>query len=342
VLKSGDQSAYVPFRLTVGGLPDGVKTAVMYLRAVSRRDGIRASDERSAVRETLLHGPNAAARFPETMYIGPGEMPVGGPAAGSSRRSTAAPAEASAILALQQRAAERQKAAAEAARQKAEAKARDPFLFPFEDYYLIDLKTGRADTPRLLERALSLPAGDYDVYVALIDRARLKTSGATIVRHTVTVPNYWNDELALSSLILAADVQTLAAPLSPQQQSEHPYTFGHAAVFPVTADAFTPNDVLSVVYQICNYGAPDSDLQAEYNFYRVDEGPRRLFNHTPPQQFADEDLPPPKAWETQAFATQAVSLQTFPPGRYELEVIVRDRLTRRSASGSVAFTVALR
>ena len=50
--------------------------------------------------------------------------------------------------------------------------------------------------------------------------------------------------------------------------------------------------------------------------------------------------PPTDPFETQAFATQAVSLRTFPPGLYELEVTVRDRLTRRTAARSVAFTVS--
>src|SRR4029078_1273925 len=109
-----------------------------------------------------------------------------------------------------QRAAERQKAAADAAKKKAETKERDPFLFPFEDYYVVDMKSAHTD-PRSLERALSLPPGEYDVYVALIDHARLKTSSPTIVRQTVKVPNFWNDELALSSLILASNVRTLTA-----------------------------------------------------------------------------------------------------------------------------------
>src|SRR5438045_2234121 len=43
VLKSGDQTAYVPFRLTLNG-PD-LKLPAMYVRAVSRRDGMRAADE---------------------------------------------------------------------------------------------------------------------------------------------------------------------------------------------------------------------------------------------------------------------------------------------------------
>jgi hypothetical protein len=213
-------------------------------------------------------------------------------------------------------------------------------LFPFEDYYVADVT--RDGNGTRLERALSLPPGEYDVYVGMIDRSRMKTSSPVIVRQTVTVPNFWNDEIALSSLILASDVRVLNAAPSAKQQAERPYTFGRAEVVPVSAASFTPSDVLSVVFQIVNYGAPDSDLQAEYNFYRLDSDPKVLFNRTPPQQFGDEDLPVPAPWESVAFATQTVSLQTFPPGRYELQVIVRDRLTRRSASGSTVFTVVAR
>ena len=342
VIKSSNLTAYVPFRLSIGALADQFKSAVMYVRAVTRHDGVRARDERSAARDWLQHDGGPLARMPETVFLGTGEMPVGGPGVGSSRRSTVAEAEASTRLALQQREAERQSAAAAAARRKAETKERDPFLFPFEDYYVLDLKAGRSADARTIERAVALPPGEFDVYVALIDRARLKTSGVTVVKQTWTIPDFWNDQLGLSSLILAADVRTLAATLSPQQQPEHPYAFGHAEVVPTHTATFTPRDVLSVVYQICNYGAPDADLQAEYNFYRTDGGSRTLFNHTEPQRFGDNDLPPPKPWETQAFAAQTVPLESFPPGSYELEVIVRDRLTRGSASNTVAFTVAAR
>jgi hypothetical protein len=134
----------------------------------------------------------------------------------------------------------------------------------------------------------------------------------------------------------------LKAPLAAAQQIEHPFTFGHAEIVPVTAASFTPGDALSIVYQICNYGAPDADLRAEYNFYRIGEGPRRLFNRTEPQAFADADLPPPQPWTNQAFAMQTVSLASFAPGEYELEVVVHDRLTRGSATSSVAFTVGVR
>jgi hypothetical protein len=335
VLKSGDRTAYVPFRLTLSG-PD-LKAPALYVRAVSRRDGMRASDERSSLREWLLRGGDVMPRTPETVWVGIGEMPIGGPAIASSRQSTAAAAAASGTLLMQQRDYEKQKAAAEAAKKRAETTERDPFLFPYEDYFFFDLKSVHS-----VERALALPPGEYDVYVGLIDRARVKTSSPQVLKHTVVIPDFWSDQLVLSSLMLVREVRPLKAPLPAGQQIERPFAFGQAEVVPVTSPSFTPDDALSVVYQICNYGAPDTDLRAEYNFFRTADGSRRLFNRTEPQLFSDADLPPSQPWINQAFAMQTVSLKSFPPGQYELEVLVRDRLTQESATRSVAFTVGVR
>jgi hypothetical protein len=339
ILKSGDQTAYVPFRLTYKGAAEGFTSAVIYVRAVTRRDGMRASEEHSFLRDWLVRGNDVPSRMGETIYVGPGEMPVGGPAAGSGRRSIAAPAEALAVLALQQRAFDKQKAAAAEAKKQAETKARDPFRFAFEDYYLADTKSARDAGARVYERAMTLPPGEYDIFVGLLDRAHAKTSSPAILKRTLVVPDFWDDRLAVSSLILAKAVTPLKGPLPAAQQVEHPYTLGQTEVVPVVTPSFSPDEALSVVFQVSNYGAPDADLTIDYAFFRTD-GPRRLFNRTDAQQLSDDDLPPPGAWDTQAFAMQTVPLRSFPPGRYELEVIVKDRLTRATATGTVAFSVA--
>jgi len=342
ILKSRDQTAYVPFRLTLTALfpgADAFKSTALYVRAVSRHDGVRTSEEHSSVRDWLARGGDVLPPRSETVFVGPGELPIGGPAAGSGRRSVQAPAEASAILGLQQRQYEKQKAAEDAARKNAEKRERDPYLFPFEEYYFFDLKAPRAHDARLVERALALPPGEYDVYVALLDRARQKTSSPAILRRTIAIPDYWNDRLALSSLILISSINALKAPLSYDQQIERPYTLGQTEIVPVATRVFATSDVLSVVFQICNYGAPDADLTAEYNFFHDVNGTRRLFNRTPPQHLTDDDLPPPSPWETQAFTSQSVPLHSFSPGAYELEVTVRDRLTRSVAKESVTFMV---
>ena|SRR2546423_135690 len=333
VLKSPDHLAYLPFHVTLEH-PLDIKSAAMYIRAVSRHDGMRSAQERSFVRDWLLHGADVMPRNGETILLGAGEIPVGGPAVTSSRQSTAAAAEASAALALREREYEKQRREAEDAKKRAEDRTPDPFLFPFEEYYFFDAKAGGVD------RALALPSGEYDLYLAVVDRSRLKTSSAAVLHRTLSVPDL-SDQLALSSLILAKDIRQLASPLPRQQQGEHPYTFGNAEVVPLVNASFTRDDVLTVVYQILNYGAPDADLIADYAFYRTDGG-RVLFNRTNSQQFGDSDLPKPGAWDTAAFATQSVPLRPFPPGAYELEVTVRDRLTRGTATTSVAFSVGVR
>jgi len=338
-LKSANDASYVPFILDLNALPEGFRSATMYVRAVSRHDGLRSAEEHSAMRQRLLHGDPPPPRT-ETVWVSSGEMPVGGPGASSGRQSTQAVTGTSTMLALQQREFDKQKAAGEEARKKAESKRPDPLLFPFEEYYFFDVKPVRTGDPRSIERALALPAGEYDVYVGLLDHARAKTSSPVVIKRTVTVPDFWNDRLAVSSLVLVSGVQVLKTPLKSDEQEAHPYTLGLTEVTPRLSRSFAPDDPLSVVFQICNYGAPDSDLVVEYNFYRTVRGERTLFNRTDPQRYGDTDLPPAGGWESQTFAMQSVSLQTFPPGPYELEVTVKDRLTRGVATSTTTFTVA--
>jgi hypothetical protein len=336
VLKSANYTGYVPFTLTANA---PYASTAMYVRAVSRHDGMRSSSEHSYLRDWLLNNRDVMPRQAETVYVGIGEMPTAGLAGASSRTNTAQAAAASAFLAQQQKDMEKQQKAAEEAKRKAETRELDPLLFPFEEYFFFDLGNARGGEARTIERALALPPGEYDVYVGLIDRARIKTSSPAVLHRTVTVEDFWSDQLALSSLILARDVRSLKAAFAAPQQAEHPYAFGSAEVIPAAGATYTTDEALTVVFQVCNYGAPDSDLTANYTFYRLD-GERRLFNRTDPQLFSDADLPPAGAWESQAFASQTVPLKPFPPGRYELEVQVRDRLTRATAKGTVAFTVA--
>ena len=330
VLKSTDL-AYVPFQLALGDVARTAKTAALYVRVVSRHDGYRSAEETSALREWVTTGtPLPPARM-ETVTFGPGELPFG-LATRSSRRAVAAPAEASAVLALRQRQYERDRAA-DAESHRHEANQRDPYRFPFEEYYFFDVKSPHVD------RALAVPPGEYDVFAAFMDRGRVKTSSPTVVRHTIAVPDFWNLELRLSSVILVSDVHTLKAALPMKDQIERPYTWGQAEVVPAATTMFGRDDVLSVVYQLCNYGAPDTDVVAEYNFYHQVDGRRVLFNHTLPQELTNDDLPLPIQWETQGFVMQEVPLRPFAPDTYELEIVVRDRLTRGRAAETITFTV---
>lgn len=336
VLKSVGRKAYVAFVISTEAVTMSLKSGTLYVRAVSRpRPGGVAVEQHSDIRG-WLRGAQSLARAPETVTVGAGEMPVGGPAVSSGRRSIQAPAEASTLLELQRRAAERQKARAEEERRALDE--RDPSLFPFEEYYFFESRTPRSDDRRLLGRAMAIAPGEYDLYVALLDRAHIKDAKPVVLERRLTIPDFWNDELRLSSLILTSDMKMLPTPLPKKERAEQPFTFGLASAVPNLTRTFSTKDVLTILYQICNYGAPGAELRADYRFYHVD-GARKLFNGTPPQELTDDDLPPTVGWETQAFAMQLVPLAPFPPGKYELEVTVNDRTTRSTAVGVAAFTV---
>jgi len=333
VLKSTDVG-YVPFRLNLAPMAEKPKSLAMYVRVVTRRDGYRATEETSSIREWAIRGgAGPPPRLFETVVVNPGEMPIGGVAVASSRRSVQAPAEEHAMIALLEQQYDKERAAGEAAKRREEIKNRDPYIFPFEEYYFFDVKS--AD----IERALAVPPGEYDVFVALVDRARIKTSTPVVVRHTIAVPDFWDLDLRLSSLMFVNEVRTLPSPLKPQQQIEHPYTWGRAEVVPSGTTVFGRDDTLKVVFQICNYGSPDIDVSADYTFYSKVGGLWKLFNRTDRQMLDRSDLPPAVGWETQGFVMQAVPLATFPSGDYKLEVAVKDRLTLGNATQAIEFTV---
>src|SRR5213593_4156871 len=132
VLKAPHATAYVPFRIDFGALADAMKSGAIYVRAVSRHDGLRAKDERSILHDWLLHAGDVAPRPQEAVMVPAGELPVGGPAIGSRREGISAAAASSAALALQQRALDRQRAADDAAKKKPEGLERNPYVVPFE------------------------------------------------------------------------------------------------------------------------------------------------------------------------------------------------------------------
>jgi hypothetical protein len=335
VLKSLNHRAYVPFIVSLEAVADSLKSGVLYVRAVTRSSAAPSIEQRSELRD-WLRGAQPTPRMGESVSLAVGELPVGGPAVSSSRRNIQAAAESSTILELQHRAAEREKE--QEARLRKMQEERDPSLFPFEEYYFFDAKLPRPDDRRLLGRAMAIPSGEYDLYIAFLDRAHIKDGKPIVLERRITVPDFWNDELRLSSLILTNDMKMLPVQLQKKEQSEQPYTFGLARAVPNLSQTFSTKDVLTVVYQICNYGAPGAEMSAEYRFYHVD-GSRKLFNGTPPQELTDDDLPPTVGWETQAFAMQLVPLAPFAPGKYEIEVTVRDRTTRSTAIGVAAFSV---
>ena len=206
----------------------------MYVRAVSRHDGMRSSSEHSLLRDWLLHASRRAAaqaREPSTSAsarcrsrgLAGASGPAGDRGGGRERRQS---------LALQQRDAREAERAAEEAKKQAETRgARSVRCFRSRSTSSSTRRAGGARASGDRARA-----GAAARRVRRLRRAHRSREAQDVerrsIRRTVTVPDFWNDQLALSSLILARDVRALKAAFAAPQQVEHPYAFGRSEVVP--------------------------------------------------------------------------------------------------------------
>jgi hypothetical protein len=227
--------------------------------------------------------------------------------------------------------------------------------YAFEDTFPLDLKAPEVGQPFRFSRAFSVPAGDYDVFIVLKERAPVEKDKKVknpvykygSLKHALTVPNFWAGELAISSIILAAEVTPLTAPLTPQEMREQPYTLGTTKITPTNSNKLPKKSELSVVFIIYNTGQDPNkkpDVSVEYGFYQklaTAENGEKFFNKTNPQNFNATTLPAQfdPALGHQLVAGQSVPLGSFPEGDYRLEIKVTDKLTGKSIVHNMPFSV---
>ncbi|HEY8549894.1 MAG TPA: hypothetical protein VIL35_08075 [Vicinamibacterales bacterium] len=222
--------------------------------------------------------------------------------------------------------------------------------YPFEDVYFTELRPTPGQ-PLKLTRAFAVPPGEYDVYVALRDRA---VAGAkdkeeapvkvTVHKQELTVPDFHSNELQTSSIIVADKIEQLSSPVAPEAQKERPYVLGDTEIVPAQDLQFKKSEELQVVFQI--YGAQfgedkKPDVTVEYVFHQKDGTGEKPFNKTAPQAFTGQTLPPnfdPDQGH-QLVAGQAVPLASFPEGDFRLEIKITDNKAQKSITRDVNFTV---
>ena len=82
------------------------------------------------------------------------------------------------------------------------------------------------------------------------------------------------------------------------------------------------------------------DVTVEYSFYAIQNGAEKFFNKTNPQALNAQTLPPgfdPAAGMTNG---QTVPLASFPEGDYRLEIKITDKLTTKSLTREMKFSVS--
>ena len=219
--------------------------------------------------------------------------------------------------------------------------------YPWEDVVFTQLATA----PEMAKmdkfaRALQIPPGDYDVYLAFRPHSTEKTKDvpykALVVRQGLTAPDF-SGELSTSSLMVLSRIDQLSSPLSPEAARSQPWTMGAMQFVPSIDRQFLKSGNFAVYFQVYNQqitnGKPD--ITVEYSFYRKLEGQEKFFNKTAPQTYNGNTLPP--EWNAAAghVVTGGVEipLGSFEPGDYRLEIKATDNLAKKSLTREVNFTV---
>jgi hypothetical protein len=236
--------------------------------------------------------------------------------------------------------------------------------FPFEDVYFLDLKPEPVDPARTaaasagtaapayrFSRALSIPPGEYDVWVAVKERTPLndKDKGtappkAAVLKQVVTAPDFWSNEFQTSSIIVADRVDALAAAIPETERASHPYAFETMELVPALVNKFSKKGTLSLLFFVYNAGVDANkkpDVVVEYSFNRKVEGGEKFFNSTKPQEFNAQTLPAQfdVAAGHQIVAGQEIPLASFPEGDYRLEIKITDKIGNKTLTQNVNFTV---
>jgi hypothetical protein len=221
--------------------------------------------------------------------------------------------------------------------------------YAYEDIAFVPVTAGQ--TTMKISRSFTVPAGDYDVFMIAKEptpeKAPKNAAPAKIsaLKQTVNVPDFWNNELATSSVIVAQRIDPLPAPLTPQQQADRPYALGMMEILPTFETKFSKKSELSTFMLIYNPkvdSANKPDVSVEYNFYQKLAGqPEKFFNKTNPQNLNAQTLPPNFDFAAghQLQSGQAVPLASFPEGDYRLEIKITDKIANKSLTREIVFTV---
>ena len=228
------------------------------------------------------------------------------------------------------------------------APPRGDVRYPFDLIFPVEL-SAPAGQPLRISRGFAVAPGDYDIYVALRERAedpgerqpRLK---AAVLKQPLTVPDFWTGELTTSTVMLADSIEDVRNPVIGDEVMERPYVIGSHEVRRAGNTAFRQNRELIVVFLIYNATVTadrNFDIEVDYNLFRRENGAgERYVTHTTPQRFKpasmDATFDPTSG---PILAGQGILLSSFQEGEYRLGITVTDMMSRKSLSRDVTFTV---
>jgi hypothetical protein len=193
-----------------------------------------------------------------------------------------------------------------------------------------------------LTRGMWLPPGEYNVFVAMQEKADKGMPKTVVLKQPLVVPDL-SKNLALSSLIVADRIEPVAFTSKQRNQLDDPYVIAGTKITPSVSTRLRKDGEMTVVFYVYHplLGADGRpDLQADYTFFENNAGVEHPFTRSIPQLFNAQTLPADfNPAVHQIMGGQSVALGSFGAGDYRLEVKVTDKVANTSATGTVTFSV---
>jgi GWxTD domain-containing protein len=183
-------------------------------------------------------------------------------------------------------------------------------------------------TSSIYQKAVPLRPGLYRLDIVLKD---VNSNNVGVVNTRLAVPRFEDDKLSTSSLIIADQIQRVSA----KEIGLGQFVLGDVKVRPKMDSAFLPSETMGVFLQVYNLKVDEKTHKADVSVqYRVlkdkETEPLKKFDLTPDQI--------PEHGEEMTLQN-VVTLGSFGPGKYKLEVAVTDNLAKQTITPTSEFTV---
>jgi GWxTD domain-containing protein len=183
-------------------------------------------------------------------------------------------------------------------------------------------------TSSIYQKAVPLRPGLYRLDIVLKD---VNSNNVGVVNTRLAVPRFEEDKLSASSLIIADQIQRVSA----KDIGLGQFVLGDVKVRPKMDSAFLPSETMGVFLQVYNLKVNEKTHKADVSVqFRVlkdkETEPLKKFDLT-----ADQI---PEHGEEMTLQN-VVTLGSFGPGKYKLEVAVTDNLAKQTITPVSEFTV---
>ncbi len=178
----------------------------------------------------------------------------------------------------------------------------------------------------IYQKAVPLRPGLYRLDVVLKD---VNSGNVGALNTRLAVPHFDEDKLAVSSLILADQIQRVSS----KDIGVGQFVLGDVKVRPKLNGAFAPGDRMGIFLQVYNLKVDEKTHKANASIeYRVikDKQTVKKFDQTSDQL--------PEHGE-QLNLENILTLGEFAPGKYKLEVEVTDNISKQTISPSAEFSI---